>query len=31
MHPDVKEILLNEEQIASRVAELGAQISADYN
>ncbi len=30
MHPDVKEILLNEEQIAIRVAELGAQISADY-
>ncbi len=30
MHPDVKEILLNEEQIASRVAELGAQISQDY-
>lgn len=30
MHPDVKEILLNEEQIASRVAELGAQLSADY-
>ena len=31
MHPDIKEILLNEEKIASRVAELGAQISADYN
>ena len=30
MHPDVKEILLNEEQIAARVAELGQQISADY-
>ena len=30
MHPDVKEILLNEEQISSRVAEMGAQISADY-
>ena len=30
MHPDVKEILLNEAQIAKRVAELGAQISADY-
>lgn len=30
MHPDVKEILLDEEQIARRVAELGAQISADY-
>lgn len=30
MHPDVKEILLNEEQIASRVTELGKRISADY-
>ena len=30
MHPDVKEILFNEEQIASRVAELGRQISEDY-
>ena len=30
MHPDVKEILLNEEQIAARVAQLGAQISRDY-
>ncbi len=31
MHPDVKEILLSEEQIAARVAELGKQISADYD
>ncbi|MBQ2777588.1 MAG: hypoxanthine phosphoribosyltransferase [Peptococcaceae bacterium] len=30
MHPDVQEILLTEEQIASRVAELGVQISQDY-
>lgn len=30
MHPDVKEILFNEEQIAARVAELGRQISEDY-
>lgn len=30
MHSDVKEILLNEAQIAERVMELGAQISADY-
>lgn len=30
MHPDVKEILFNEEQIAARVAQLGRQISEDY-
>lgn len=30
MHPDVLEILLSEEQIASRVRELGRQISHDY-
>lgn len=30
MHPDVKEILLDEKQIADRVAELGAQINKDY-
>ena len=30
MHPDVKEILISEQQIADRVAELGKQISADY-
>lgn len=31
MHKDVKEILLNEEQLAKRVAELGELISKDYN
>ena len=30
VHPDVKEILLDEETIARKVAELGAQISKDY-
>ena len=30
MHPDVKEILFDEQQIAERVAQLGAQISRDY-
>ena len=30
MHPDVKELVLNEEQIAQKVAELGKQISEDY-
>ncbi len=30
MHADVKEILLTEEQIATRVAEMGKQITADY-
>ena len=30
MHPDVKEILLSEEQIAKRVAEMGEEISKDY-
>ncbi|PKQ37939.1 MAG: hypoxanthine phosphoribosyltransferase [Actinobacteria bacterium HGW-Actinobacteria-1] len=30
MHPDVKEIIYTEEQIAERVRELGAQIAADY-
>lgn len=30
MHPDVKEILFNEEQIAQRVAELAQQINKDY-
>lgn len=30
MHPDVKEILFNEEQIAQRVAELAQQINQDY-
>ncbi|AQS59794.1 hypoxanthine phosphoribosyltransferase [Desulforamulus ferrireducens] len=30
MHPDVEKILLNEEQIKERVAQLGRQISQDY-
>ena len=30
MHPDVKEILLSEEQIALKVKELGQRISEDY-
>lgn len=30
MDKDVKEILLTAEQIQQRVAELGAQITADY-
>ena len=30
MHPDVKEIIYTEEQIAERVRELGAEIAADY-
>jgi len=30
LHADVGEVLLTEEQIASKVAELGRQISADY-
>src|SRR4026209_2291155 len=30
IHSDIAEILLTEEQIATRVAELGARISADY-
>jgi hypoxanthine phosphoribosyltransferase len=30
MHADVEEILLSEEQIATRVAELGRQLSAEY-
>ena len=29
MHPDVKEILFNEEQIAQRVAELAQQINQE--
>ena len=29
MHNDVKEILLSEEQIATRVQELGAAIAVD--
>lgn len=30
MHPDVQEILLDKEQIARRVAEMGAELSAAY-
>ncbi|MGZ4122345.1 MAG: hypoxanthine phosphoribosyltransferase [Tumebacillaceae bacterium] len=30
MHADVQEILFTEEQVAARVAELGAMIAADY-
>ena len=30
LHDDVEEILLDSQTVASRVAELGAQISADY-
>jgi hypoxanthine phosphoribosyltransferase len=30
MHADVEEILLSEEQLRERIAELGAQLAADY-
>lgn len=30
IHADVQEVLLTEEQIQARVAELGAQLNADY-
>ena len=30
LHPDVSHVILSEEQIQKRIAELGAQISADY-
>jgi hypoxanthine phosphoribosyltransferase len=30
LHPDVEEILLSHEQIRARVAELGAELAADY-
>lgn len=30
LHPDVSHVILSEEQLQSRIAELGAQISADY-
>ena len=29
-HPDIQEVVLSEEEIMARVAELGAQISEDY-
>ncbi len=31
MHPDVKEILFDEKQIADRVAEMAAEVNKDYN
>jgi len=31
MHADVEEILLSGEQVQARVAELGAQLAADYD
>lgn len=31
MHPDVERIILDEETIAARVQELGAEIAADYD
>lgn len=30
MHPDIQEIILSEEDLQARVAEMGAQISRDY-
>ena len=30
VHPDIAELLLTREQIAARIAELGARIDADY-
>ncbi len=30
MHDDIKEVLINEEQLKSKVVELGRQISKDY-
>ena len=30
MHDDVKTVLVSEEQLKAKVAELGAQISRDY-
>ena len=30
MHQDVKEILYSQEQLATRIRELGAEISKDY-
>lgn len=31
LHPDVQQVLFTPEQIAQRVGEMGAQISADYS
>ena len=30
MHEDVQKVLITREQIAERVAQMGAQIAADY-
>ena len=30
MHEDIKQVLLTKEEIAARVAEMGKQITADY-
>ena len=30
MHDDIKTVLVSEEQLKAKVAELGAQISRDY-
>jgi hypoxanthine phosphoribosyltransferase len=30
IHPDIESIIISEQQLRSRIAELGAQISADY-
>ena len=30
MHDDIKNILVSEEELKAKVAELGAQISRDY-
>ena len=30
MHEDIQEVLFSEEEIAARVAEIGAQITKDY-
>ncbi|XTP69343.1 hypoxanthine phosphoribosyltransferase [Parelusimicrobium proximum] len=30
LHPDVKRVLINQEQLSARIKELGAQITKDY-
>ena len=30
MHPDIKEVLYDEEQIKQRVAEIGAALTSEY-